>query len=265
MAEKSETPEIITPASNSSLKEAEKTVLWGPDFPNNTPDILHNQIVGFGKHKTLTFHQLASIHKGYVDWLFSQTWFNCRYPELYEYLTAIGLCPKSSKSLGFHSDENKDDLLGEVQTHDELQARFTDNDQLLDLIKKALGSGPNITYNICSVIFEHWCGADIKVLVQKISTSAGIVMNSTTITNYTLLIELKPSVSNDYPEILRQIRGQEYSYNIFRKQTGPLVGPGNIPWGGSIIQLLVTQRYDGNIPLETVKKIFGCVQIVFIV
>ena len=56
--------------------------------------------------------------------------------------------------------------------------------------------------------------------------------------------------------ILRQIRGQLYSHGIFRRQTGVL--------DDNIKQVLVTQRYDGKIPLEDVRKIYGDVSMVFV-
>ncbi len=222
-----------------------------PDFFKNAPDALHYRVVAFGKHKSLTFQQLATDQKKYIDWLFSQTWFNGRYPELYEYLTMMGLHSRKQPPLHMHDDAKQ---LLEVLTHNELQALFTDDEQLLDLVRRILGS--NHEYKIHSVTFEHWCGADIEILVTKTTLNPGIMINSTIVTNHTLLIELKPGISNDYPDVLRQIRGQLYSHGIFRKQTG---APDD-----KITQVLVTQRYDGDVSLEKVKNMYGNVRIVFV-
>nr|QBK85531.1 MAG: hypothetical protein LCMAC101_01180 [Marseillevirus LCMAC101] len=254
MAEKTEYTDATI--SGTSEKPEETPPQHVPDFFKNAPDTLHNRVVGFGKHKMLTFQQLATDQKKYINWLFSQTWFNSRYPELYEYLELVGLGPEKTHTL--HLKEDVDDItqLCGVQTHNQLQARFTNNEQLLELVKKVLGHDKH-EYNIRSVTFEHWCGADIEVLVTQITPIPGMLMNSSTVVNHTLLFELKPSVSDDYPDVLRQIRGQLYSHGIFRKQTGVL--------DDKITQVLVTQRYDGTTPLEKVKSMYGNVQIVFVV
>lgn len=255
MAEKSEISEDSNIVVDNSTPENETLPQHVPDFFKNAPDALHNRVVGFGKHKHLTFQQLVTDQKGYVNWLNTQTWFNSRYPELYEYVKMTGSfteppVPQSHKI----SDTDDEAQLQMVQTHNQLQARFTDSNELLDLVKRVLGNDHE--YNIRSVTFEHWCGADIEVSVTQLVTNKGLVMNSTTATNHTLLFEIKPSVSEDYPDILRQIRGQLYSHGIFRRQTG-------VP-DDKITQVLVTQRYDGKIPLEEIRKMYGNVQIVFV-
>ena len=171
-----------------------------PDFFKNTPDILHNRVVGFGKHKHLTFQQLVTDQKGYIDWLNTQTWFNSRYPELYEYIKMVGGFVENPDPRRHHkiSDTDDEEQLQMVLTHNQLQARFIDSVHLLDLVEGILG--PEHEYNIHSVTFEHWCGADIEVLVTQTTTNLGAIMNSTTVTNHTLLFEIKPSISDDYPE-----------------------------------------------------------------
>jgi hypothetical protein len=255
MAEKTETSKDNNIVIDNVPPETETLPQHVPDFFKNVPEALHNRVVGFGKHKSLTFQQLITDQKGYLNWLTTQTWFNSRYPELYEYIKMVGVftenhVPEPHKI----SDTDDGDQLQMVQTHNELQARFTDIDKLIELVKRVLGQEHE--YNIRSVTFEHWCGADIEVLVTQLVTNTGLVMNSTTATNHTLLFELKPVVSNDYPEILRQIRGQLYSHGIFRRQTG-------VP-DDKITQVLVTQRYDGKIPLGTVRNIYGNVSVVFV-
>ncbi len=256
MAEKTEASENNIVVDNST-PENETLLQHVPDFFKNVPDTLHNRVVGFGKHKHLTFQQLVTDQRGYINWLNTQTWFNSRYPELYEYVKMTGvftetpsLLPQSHKI----SDTDDEEKLQMVQTHNQLQARFADSNELLDLVKRVLGQTQE--YTVRSVTFEHWCGADIEVLVTQLVTNQGLMMNSTTATNHTLLFEIKPSVSEDYPDVLRQIRGQLYSHGIFRRQTG-------VP-DDKITQVLVTQRYDGKIPLEEVRKMYGNVQVVFV-
>lgn len=244
----------ITVDNSSPVREAPPHHV--PDFFRNTSDTLHNRTVGFGKYKFLTFHQLVTDQSKYVDWLLSQTWFNERYPELYEYVKMVGTFVVNPDPQQPHkiSDTDDEEQLQMVQTHNQLQIRFTDNEKLLELVKRVLGEEHE--YNIRSVTFEHWCGADIEVVVTQITTNPGTFVNSTTVTNYTLLFEIKPSVSEDYPEILRQIRGQLYSHSIFRKQTG---APDE-----NIVQVLVAQRYDGKTVLEDVRRMYGNVKIVFV-
>ncbi len=255
MAEKTETSDdnVIEDTSAPATETLPQHV---PDFFKNAPDALHNRVVGFGKHKKLTFQQLVTDQKRYIDWLNTQTWFNSRYPELYEYIKLVGSSfTVNDDPYRLHKFSDIDDEeLQMVQTHNELQVRFTDSDELLALVKRILGQEHE--YSIRSVTFEHWCGADIEVLVTQLVTNTGLVMNSTTATNHTLLFEIKPSVSDDYPDVLRQIRGQLYSHGIFRRQTG-------VP-DDKITQVLVTQKYDGTISLEEVRKMYGNVSVVFV-
>ena len=237
---------------DNSSPIAETLPYYIPNFSKNTPVNLHNRMVDFGKHKSLTFHELVTYQSKYVVWLLTQTWFDERYPELYEYVNMVGTFEKPQK-LRKISDPDKEQLQI-VQTHNQLQIRFTDNNNLLNLVKIVLGEEHE--YTIRSVTFEHWCGVDIEVLVTQITANPGYLVNSTTATNHTLLFEIKPSVSEDYPDILRQIRRQLYSHGIFRKQTG---APDE-----NIVQVLVTQRYDGTIPLEDVRTMYGNVKIVVV-
>lgn len=194
-------------------------------------DKVSQRLVAFGKFGNLTFEQLATTQPGYVKWLFSQDWFENKYTALFEYLVGLGLQPKSTLSSS-----------GEISTHNEYQARFIPSrEELSELVQRILGE-----HQIIGVTFEHLCNADIVVeaLVPKNTkwfTSSKKVV---------LLIELKPSVSNDYPEILRQIRSQHRAYTVL---CGESV---------KIKQALVTQRYTGVTNIDVVNEMFGEVEFV---
>lgn len=194
------------------------------------------QLVSFGKHGTLTFHALATTQLGYTQWLFKQGWFQSRYPNLYEYLSKCGLC-----SSPIEGDIN-------ILDHNAFQAVFADDAELLRLVQSILGE--EYTYNITNVIFEHICNADIVIEVERKPANAGYFTNSI---YFVLVLELKPTVSNDYPEVLRQMHVQRRAYMFYNPVTkrNPIVK-----------QALVMQAYTGNVKLETVRKIYGDILII---
>lgn len=198
-------------------------------------------LVGFGKHADLTFQTLAETQRGYIHWLFRQSWFQFKYPALYEYVDAAGLRPEISASSFAEGDMIPVD-------HNTFQARFTNDTELLHLVQTILGK--EHTYNITNVVFEHICNADIVIDVECRTKNAGWLSGTK---YFTLLLELKPAVSNDYPEVLRQMRTQRRSYGYF---TIP-------PKTKSVIQqALVTRAYTGDVDIEAVRKMYGEIQIV---
>nr|QBK86524.1 MAG: hypothetical protein LCMAC102_03190 [Marseillevirus LCMAC102] len=188
-----------------------------------------DKIVGFGKHKGLTYSELAETQKKYVIWLFKQSWFQSKYPELYEYLDLAGLRPKEIS-----------------EDHNHFQALFTDDIKLHNLIRNIINN--TSTYTITKVIFEHLCNADIVIEIKY--TKKGLFSKSEL--PHVLLIELKPTVSNDYPDVLRQMRSQLHSYYHYDK-TAHLK---------KIQQALVCKKYTGDIELENVRKMFDDIQII---
>ena len=68
----------------------------------------------------------------------------------------------------------------------------------------------------------------------------------------TVLVEIKPGMSNDYPDILRQMRAQRHSYCILTKQENK-----------KIVQVLAIGNYTGDTDYEVVDKMFGDIKIRF--
>lgn len=201
-----------------------------------------DKIVGFGKHAELTFKTLAETQRGYVQWLFRQGWFHSKYPELYEYLDNAGLRPDMSVSTFIRSNPTPID-------HNSFQARFTDDNELLRVVQAIL-FGTEYIYNITNVTFEHICNSDIVIDVTCNSRNPGWFSK---MYHFTLLLELKPTVSNEYPEILRQLRSQRRSYEYFTttSQTPSIIQ-----------QALVIGAYTGDVDIKAVRKMFGDIQII---
>ena len=173
------------------------------------------RLVSFGKHANLTFEQLAVTQPGYIHWLFMQEWFEGKYPELFDYLVSVGLQPKSRSSSS-----------NEIMNNNQYQSRFIPSrGELKQLITSIIGE-----HQLVSVTFEHLCNADIVVDVLVSKNTKWYTSSQ----NVVVLIELKPSVSNDYPEILRQIRSQRRAYEVVCGKT-------------KIKQALVCQEYTGEI------------------
>ena len=242
------TTKVYDEASTSTTSQLQTEIMaettkntTTPTAADSPPPAGGERLVGFGKHSDLTFQALAETQRGYVHWLFRQSWFQSKYPDLYEYMDAVGLRPEITASTILEGDVAPVD-------HNTFQARFTDDNELLHLVQSILGKEHN--YNITNVTFEHLCNADIVVDVECRAKNAGWFSGTQ---YFTLLIELKPSVSNDYPEILRQMRTQHRSYNYFT--TAPKTNP-------VIQQALVTRAYTGKVDIEAVRKMFGEIQIV---
>ena len=201
-----------------------------------------NTFVGFGKHEDLTFQELIETDKPYIEWLFKQSWFSYKYPGLYNYLISCGMQPEPLDS----SDE-EGGAPAHYQSHNAYQAKFTDCDALMKIVNLI----DDQVHSVDEIIFEDVCNADIVIRYStKTRSWYGIGYN---ITHYAILIELKPTVSNDYPEILRQIRAQKRTF---------LLQNTNIK-SENIKQALVTQSYTGNVGLPKVKRMFG--SIVFLI
>ncbi len=206
------------------------------DNPSQRGD---NCIVGFGKHKSLTYLQLAETQSEYIKWIFEQDFFSTAYPTLYSYLCKRGLKPRHIKS---------------EKSHREIQALFTQKSVMWGLLGWIF-SDEKLNFEIEKTEFEDLSNADIAIDVRVTDDDGSRVdkLLGTNITNHTILVEIKPRVGNDYPDVLLQMRKQLYSYKMYNNYENR-----------KITQVLVLKRYKGDIPIETVRKIFGDIEVVFL-
>ncbi len=212
-----------------------------------------DQLINFGKYAKLTFHTLAETQRGYVYWLFRHKWFQSNYPKLYEYMSFVGL--------------NREESVQAILVHNIIPidhaiflARFTDDNELLRLIRSILGK--KHSYNITNIVFGHLCRSDIVVDVER---RAKNLVWATGIQYFTLLLKLKSSLSNDYLEILRQMRQQRSRYNQFNTPSSSSYEKHRSYecFKNSVIQqALVIRSYTGHIDEFDIRKIFGEIQII---
>jgi hypothetical protein len=157
---------------------------------NNVKNILHlkmsSHIVGFGKYKDRDLHFLLQDKK-YVDWLVLQPWFEKTYPELYKIVVKT-LSP------------NRDCPTPE---HNRIQNMFLKTDFCLHFYKKVTG----LIVNDIKAIFEAQHNWD--VILTPICDDRLCGNNVLKRKTYpTVYIEIKTSVSDEYPCILRKMKTQ---------------------------------------------------------
>lgn len=130
-----------------------------------------NQVIPFGKHKGKTIEEIQNFDPAYLHWLIAQDWFRDKFVVLYQTI--------------IHGAEPQ-----ETPEHNALQALFL-NDEFC--LKVARATGRNIAGNekIFRRTFEDK-GVDVKIVMSGHAP--------------TFAIEIKPTVGDDYPAVLRQIR-----------------------------------------------------------
>ena len=141
------------------------------------------EIVPFGKYKGKPVEALQNDRQ-YVDWLTSQDWFVSRYPQINQIII---------NNFGEPS---------ETPEHNYLQAKFTDDDFVNAFLKICL----NIDAKVETVYFEPQIGGDVLVWYSAINNGRKYENE--------ILVEIKPTISDDYPAILRQVK----NYKGFNKK-----------------------------------------------
>lgn len=141
------------------------------------------EIVPFGKYKGKPVEVLEH-DKQYTDWLTKQDWFRDRYPTINQVI--INNFGEPSRT----------------PEHNALQAKFTD-ESFQKAFVAYLTRKFNIDFEIQSIEFEGIM--DIAMLIKSKCKRR----------MYTVGIEIKPNLGDDYPEILRQMKN---AYTIVRKE-----------------------------------------------
>lgn len=131
-------------------------------------------VVPFGKYKGQPLEIMAQ-DKQYLDWLQAQSWFIEKYQQINTWLI---------------SNNNEP---AETPEHNKLQSLFTNDGYIDDFLLFMLSKGVinQRTYDIGEpvAIFEKY-GFDVVIKITDYSS---------------LLIELKPEISDDFPAVLRQV------------------------------------------------------------
>lgn len=141
-----------------------------------------SNIIPFGKYKGQPV-EILQQDKKYCDWLLTQQWFREKHAQFNTIII------------------NNFQEPTETPEHNKMQAQFLENEFCKAVIE---GINPEINFteiNIEGVAFEYH-GIDILLTFTAKHTKTGDKLHR----RY-YGIEIKPTVSDDYPATLRQIRG----------------------------------------------------------
>jgi len=141
---------------------------------------MENNIIPFGKYKGQTLAVLAQDQQ-YLDWIMTQGWIVEKYPQINTLIINNFREPS------------------ETPAHNKIQGLFLDKEltiRLLELFAKSTQRRFNVKPDIYDILFEYK-GADVFIITG--ASRSGF------------LVEIKPSVGDDYPAILRQIKSFNFS------------------------------------------------------
>lgn len=141
---------------------------------------MSDDLIPFGKYRGQPIEALANDHQ-YADWLAAQPWFRERYSSLYTVIINNFVAPSDTPE------------------HNRLQARLLDDAFTIGMIKQA---SPVLNVTKVHVSLES-DGLDASVLVNyDFEDEDGKTWNSQQV----FVVEAKPTIGDDYPTILRQIK-----------------------------------------------------------
>ena len=165
-----------------------------------------NSVIPFGKYRGQELQQVMARDPAYIQWLTQQAWFTERYAPIYQ-LVVNNFAPPSD----------------ETPEHNTIQVRFLDfnfrvaiwelSDIKVDweyLVKAFQRDYPKQEFKrnttICAAQFEEITDVWFRVYCRIGKVGAE---KSCTYELYHLAIEIKPSMGDDYPAVLRQMKRQK--------------------------------------------------------
>ena len=188
-----------------------------------------NERMSFGKYTNLTFNELLhEDKKDYIDWLITQSWFPNKSPILFEFLCSAGRIP-----LNYVHERNNTSIPSSI----EMKARYVNDDQLLNIIQ-GLICGRKYDINIVDRFFEDPSGFDIRVEVeQNLGGWSGKK-------KFSLYLNVVPFLRDNCLDLLR----------LMNKHANKIDQP-------NPICALVIIEYRGSINLETIRDMYGNIEI----
>lgn len=139
-----------------------------------------NEFITFGKYKGQPIEVLASDPK-YCEWLSCQDWFRSRYSSIYNVIIN-----------NFVQTED-------TPEHNRMQALFLDNSFCKAAVELYSLRNLDVVDCIYSTRFEE-DGFDVFIVYYVLSEDCKFKHKEE------LYVELKPSIGDDYPSVLRQIK-----------------------------------------------------------
>lgn len=181
-----------------------------------------SNIIPFGKYKGQPIEAIAHDAE-YLKWLQGQAWFRDRYGNLNTIIVNNFAAPS------------------ETPQHNKLQALFTEDDFVYGMTR--------IVYDLLKIEDKNRI-SDTQVIYEFNGFDVHIKERANDYKT-TLLIEIKPELSDDYPAVIRQIKEREYFTYVGymgRDIKQQLQG----------VRVLMIERYTGiGATFSQVNKIFN--------
>lgn len=188
------------------------------------------QILQFGKYKGQPIQCVLDDNQ-YIEWLLAQSWFPKHYPTIYQFLISNNKeftdTPEHNRMVKlFLQDDYCASIFHVVDSHKnkavfDCEKRFNENyfyrEFNVESIMQKKISGPKITYekifedgyDVCIIKEETYF---IEIEGMRYNESCSIKTEETFDTS--LIIECKPSISEDFPAIIRQIRNSKKKAHV---------------------------------------------------
>jgi hypothetical protein len=153
------------------------------------------KIIPFGKYKGQPVEVLQTDPQ-YLEWLLNQPWFREKFITIHQ--TVINYIAQST----------------DTPEHNLLQARFLDPEFCQRFMRKAFNlekfTGPQFEVNNVDVVFT---GERISHIVSESK-------------NWLFFVELKPTIGDDYPSVLRQIKSYDMIFHssLIKKSVSIVAG-----------------------------------------
>ena len=141
-----------------------------------------NEVIPFGKYKGRDVEEIAG-DKQYIDWLCAQSWFREKHVHLYQVIINNFTVPQDTPE------------------HNKLQAAFLDN-RFCGRLLWHLGFG---TVGVGNAVFESQ-GIDVQFDMELLRIFEYRDGKTEELRSGSrVAVEIKPTLSDDYPTVLRQI------------------------------------------------------------
>jgi len=192
-------------------------------------------VIPFGKYQGKTIDELLITDPQYLQWLCGQDWFRSKFVILHQVIVNQGKEPEDTPE------------------HNALQAMFLNQDFCKKFMEIAFDIN-NRNVRRCNLKPEDFGKtafevSGVDVVIESLNPVNHI---HSAVRHWHQLVEIKPSVGDDYPAVLRQINAYRFIYEVTR--------PG--PWRMKATQDLVVgralflERYVGSVSREQFVQIF---------
>jgi uncharacterized protein (DUF3820 family) len=155
--------------------------------------------IPFGKYRGHTIEDVLIIDPKYLEWLSLQDWFRTQHVHLHQVIIN-----------GAQSEETPE--------HNKLQVLFHDDDFCLRVINAAGFECDRISWRDFELAgIDVVLGFEFKVKNAFEATKEGDIIDESAEVYYgeeIAGIEIKPSVGDDYPAVLRQMRAASVRFNL---------------------------------------------------